>query len=217
MEQHMQRSIVALALMMGVLMSVQIVEAQEAPISRLPRVPEQPSDPDTLAAFNTIRARGGQLINLHLTLGHAGKIFHARQMLTLAMRFDAVTSRALRELTIMRTAQIGGSHYEMAQHAPIALACGYTQAQLDGLDKWQQPGLFVDKDRALLAYVDQVVGRNGDVDDAVFENLARFFTPREIVELTITATQYVTTGLLTRSLRIKPESDGRRAAPNRCT
>lgn len=216
----MQRSILASlvvgALTIGMLATVPVAQAQEKPISRLPRVPEKPTDPDTAAAFAAIQSRGGQLINLHLTLGHAGKIFQARQMLTLAMRFDAITSRALRELTIMRTAQISGSHYEMAQHAPIALACGYTQAQLDGLDKWQQPGLFVEKDRALLAYVDQVVGRNGNVDDAVFAELARFFSPREIVELTITATQYVTTGLLTRSLQIKPEEDGRRAAPNRC-
>jgi len=190
--------------------------AADEPISRLPRVSETPTDPDTAAAFAMIRSRGGELINLHLTLGHAGKIFRARQDLTLALRFDAVTPRALRELTIMRTAQISGSHYEMAQHTPIALACGYSQAQLDGMDKWQQPGLFPDKERALLAYIDQVVGRNGNVDDAVFAELSRYYTPREIVELTITATQYVTTGLLTRSLQIKPETDGRRAAPNKC-
>src|SRR5665647_644867 len=106
--------------------------AADEPISRLPRVSETPSDPDTAAAFKMIRSRGGELINLHLTLGHAGKIFRVRQELTYALRFDAVTPRALRELTIMRTAQISGSHYELAQHAPIALACGYTQAQLDG-------------------------------------------------------------------------------------
>lgn len=102
------------------------------------------------------------------------------------------------------------------QHLPIARACGFTQAQLDGLDKWQQPGLFPDKERALFAYIDQVVGKNGEVDDAVFAELSRHFTPRDIVELTITSTQYVTTGLLTRSLRIKPETDGRNAMIARC-
>ena len=212
----MRKPTLILALLAGVLSLIPAIQAADAPISRLPRVPEQPSDPDTAAAFNMIRSRGGELINLHLTLGHAGKIFYARQMLTYALRFDAVTPRKLRELAIMRTASISGSHYELAQHAPIALACGYTQAQLDGLDTWQHAGLFPDKERALLAYVDQVVGRNGNVDDAVFDELARNFTPREIVELTITATQYVTTGLLTRSLRIVPEDDGRRAMPNRC-
>jgi alkylhydroperoxidase family enzyme len=190
--------------------------AADEPISRLPRVSETPSDPDTAAAFTMIRSKGGQLINLHLTLGHAGKIYRARQDLTYALRYDAVTSRAIRELTIMRTAQISGSHYELAQHIPIARACGYSHAQIDGLDKWQQPGLFNDKERALLSYIDQVVGRNGNVDDAVFDELSRHYSPRDIVELTITATQYVTTGLLTRSLKIKPETDGRNAMGGRC-
>jgi len=188
----------------------------EETISRLPRVPERPSNPDTAATFDMIRAHGGQLINLHLTLGHAGKIFQARQMLTYALRFDAVTSRRIRELAIMRTAQISGSHYEMNQHVPLALACGYTRAQLDGLDKWQQGGLFEDKERALLGYLDQAIGRNGEVDDAVFAELAKFYNPQEIVELTIVATHYVTTGLLTRSLKIQPETDGRSAAPPKC-
>ena len=69
--------------------------AADEPISRLPSVTETPSDPDTAAAFALIRSRGGQLINLHLTLGHAGKIYRVRQELTYALRFDAVTSRAL--------------------------------------------------------------------------------------------------------------------------
>ena len=137
-------------------------------------------------------------------------------MLTYALRFDAVTSRRIRELTIMRVAQMTNSHYEWAQHLPIARACGYTQAQLDGLAQWEKPGLFDEKDRAVLAFVSQTIGRNGNVDDAVFAELARLYTPQEIIELAVTATQYVTTGLLTRSLQIRPEQDGRSAAPPKC-
>lgn len=212
----MRKAALTAGLLAGLFSSICAIAASDEPISRLPRLSEHPSDPATAATFDMIRSRGGDLINLHLTLGHASKIFQARQILTYALRFDAVTPRKLRELAIMRTASISGSHYELAQHVPIGLACGYTQAQIDGLDKWREPGLFPEKDRALLAFVDQLVGRNGDVDDAVFAELAKNFTPQEIVELAITATQYVTTGLLTRSLRIKPEDDGRRAAPNRC-
>jgi hypothetical protein len=69
---------------------------------------------------------------------------------------------------------------------------------------------------AVLAFVSQTIGRNGNVDDAVFTELARLYTPQEIIELAVTATQYVTTGLLTRSLQIKPEQDGRSAAPPKC-
>src|ERR1700728_1605445 len=97
----MRKPALVLGFLAAALFSMPAIQAEDAPISRLPRVPEQPSDPDTAAAFNMIRSRGGQLINLHLTLGHAGKIFYARQMLTYALRFDAVTPRKLRELAIM--------------------------------------------------------------------------------------------------------------------
>jgi alkylhydroperoxidase family enzyme len=204
------------AVSLATLFTIGCAVAADDQISRLPRVSETPDDPDTAAAFQMIRARGGQLINLHLTLGHAGKIFYARQMLTYALRFDAVTPRRLRELAIMRTAQITNSAYEFGQHVPIARACGYSQSQIDQLADWQGSSSFDTRERALLAYVDQVVGRNGEVDDEVFDALARAFSAREIVELTVTTTQYVTTSMITRSLRIKPESDGRRAAPDRC-
>ena len=186
--------------------------SSEEPVSRLPRLSEHPDNPDLAAAFDAIRARGGELINLHLTLGHAPKIFKARLGLSYALRHDAVTPRRLRELVILRTAQLGGSEYELAQHIPVARQCGISQAQLDGLaGDWRREGLFDARERALLAHVDQLVGNNGRVDDATFAELMRHFGPEEIVELTITATHYVTTGLLTRSLGIKPEADGRNA------
>ncbi|WJR77281.1 carboxymuconolactone decarboxylase family protein [Bradyrhizobium sp. NP1] len=212
----MKRSAFLLRIALGLTVAMSCAQAADDRISRLPRLAEPPGDPDTAAAFAMIRSHGGELINLHLTLGHAGKIFYARQQLTYALRFDATTPRKFRELAILRTAGITGSAYEFAQHAPIARACGFTPAQIDRLDAWQEGGLFDERERALLAYVDQVVGRAGNVDDATFAELSRFFSPREIVELTITATQYVATNLLAKSLAIKPESDGRRAAPDRC-
>jgi alkylhydroperoxidase family enzyme len=60
--------------------------------------------------------------------------------------------------------------------------------------------------------VEQVAG-GGDVDDATFDAFARFFTPQEIVEITITVASYYGTGLVTKALRIEVETDGRHAAP----
>jgi hypothetical protein len=116
----MVRSMRAFALLTGLVAMAPAAAAQnaaqDAAISRLPSVTEKPSDPATAATFDVIRSRGGQIINLHLTLGHGGKIYQARQMLTYALRFDAVTSRRIRELMIMRVAQMTDSHYEWAQH-----------------------------------------------------------------------------------------------------
>ena len=181
--------------------------------SRLPPLPDPPTDPILLELQEDTRSRGGEVINLHLTLGHAPKIAKARRALSGALRRNAATPRILRELVIMRTAQIVRSDYEMNQHIPMALKSGLTQQQLDEIATWRDSKLFDEKQRAVLAYVEQLLA-GGDVDDATFAALAKHFTPQEIIEISVTATNYYGTGLLTRALRIEIERDGRHTAQN---
>jgi alkylhydroperoxidase family enzyme len=180
-------------------------------VSRLPPLPES-SDPALREFFDDRLRRGGQVINLHLALGHAPKIALARRAVANAIRYDAVTPRLLRELAIVRTAQIVGSEYELNQHIPMALAAGSTRAQLDALENWRSSELFDERQRAMLAYVEQVA-RGGEVDDATFDALAQHFSPQEVVELTVTVASYYGTALIIRALRIEVETDGRRTAP----
>ena len=84
------------------------------------------------------------------------------------------------------------------------------------LPDWRTSELFDDKQRALLAYTEALDTHGGDVDDATYAAFAKQFTPREIVELTITVVTYYGTGQLTKALRVKPESDGRQAVKGNC-
>lgn len=185
--------------------------AKPGKVSRLPPLPDPPTDPILLELQEDTRSRGGEVINLHLTLGHAPKIAKARRSLSGALRRDAATPRVLRELVIMRTAQIVRSDYEMNQHIPMALKSGLSQQQLDEIADWRKSKLFDERQRALLAYVEQLLA-GGDVDDATFAELARHFSPQEIIEVSVTATNYYGTGLLTRALKIEVETDGRHTA-----
>jgi alkylhydroperoxidase family enzyme len=179
-------------------------------VSRLPPLEDPPSDPLLKELFDDTRRRGGQVINLHLTLGHAPKIFKARRVMATALRYQAVTPRGLCELAIIRTAQIVGGDYELNQHIPMALEAGLTRAQLDAVANWRSSDLFDDKQRVLLAYVEAMCTRRGEVDDRTFAELARVFTPQEIVELTVTIGNYYGTGLIIKALGIQIEDDGRR-------
>lgn len=184
----------------------------DKPVSRLPRVPDPPDDPVLKELFDDTRRRGGDVINLHLTLGHAPAVAKARRAMATALRFDAVTPRPLRELAIVRTAQIVGGDYELNQHLPMAIAAGLTPEQVGDIERWRDSARFDDRQRALLAYVDAVAGQAGEVDDATFAELQRHFGPPEIVELTVTIANYYGTGLITKALRIEIEDDGRLTA-----
>src|SRR5690349_24644454 len=115
-------------------------------------------------------------MNLQLTHGPAPKCSRASAGMAFTIRFDAVTPRRLLELVILRTAEIVGSDYEINQHRPLMKLCGYSDAQIAALPSWRASTLFDDKQRVLLAYVEQVA-HGGDVDDATFATLAQHFSP----------------------------------------
>jgi len=189
------------------------VEQQK--VSRLPPLP-QPLDPIMQEMFDKRRAQGGAIINLQIATGHAPKFTRAASAMAFTIRFDAKTPRRLLELIIMRTAQIAGSDYEINQHTPFMKMCGYSDAQLAALPSWRTSTLFDDKQRAMLGYVEEMT-HGGDVDDATFAALEKFFTPEEIVEITYTIGSYYANGLLTKALRIQIETDGRLTVPGKCT
>jgi len=192
----------------------QTVAVEQQQISRLPPLP-QPLDPILQEMFDKRRAQGGAIINLQIATGHAPKFTRAASTMAFTIRFDAKTPRRLLELVIMRTAEIVGSTYEINQHIPLAKMCGYSDAQIAALPTWQASTLFDDKERATLAYVEQMT-HGGDVDDPTFAALQKFLTPQEIVEITYTVGNYYANGLLTKALRIEVETDGRETVAGKC-
>jgi alkylhydroperoxidase family enzyme len=187
---------------------------EQRQVSRLPPLP-QPLDPILQEMFAKRRAQGGDIINLQIATGHAPQFARAASTMAFTIRFDATTPRRLRELIILRTAQIVGSTYEVNQHIPLMKMCGFSDAQIAALPHWQASDLFDDRERATLAYVEQMT-HGGDVDDATFTALQKFFTPREIVEITYTIGSYYANGLLTKALRIEVETDGRETVAGKC-
>lgn len=192
------------------------IEAADGPIARVPAVTEPASDPAVQAMFDSDRAHGSAPINLQLVMALAPGLATADHAVAHAIRFDLKTPRPYRELTILRTVQNWEGAYEFNQHHAMALACGFTQAQIDGLAHWRDGGLFDDTQRAVLAYVDQLTTRPGRVDDATFAALASHFTPNEIVELTLTAGNYMGTAAFSNAMQIKIETDGRQAEIGKC-
>lgn len=201
--------------LLGLLIAAPFASAeQQAQISRLPPLP-QPLDPILQDMFEKRRAMGGAVINLSLTTGHAPKFARASGAMAFAIRFETSTPRRLIELVIFRTAQIVGSDYELNQHTPLMKLCGYTDAQIGDVADWRSSTSFDDTQRAALGYVEQMA-RGGNVDDPTFAELARFFTPQQIVEVSYTVGIYYSTGLLTKALKIQPETDGRLTVPGEC-
>jgi len=183
--------------------------------SRLPDIPQPFTDPILIKEQASRLASGGAIINLQLTTGHAPKIMEGTLALARAIRLEAETSRFLRELVVIRTAGIVGSEYELNQHYALASACSYPKEKIMAIQNWKTSVLFDEKEKAMLAFVDEMAN-GGEVKDTTFETFSKFFSPKQIVEISVTVSSYYGNGLLTKALKIKSETDGRVTFPGKC-
>ena len=190
-------------------------DRRHARVSRLPALPD-PLDPEVAAYFARLDARGNSVLNLHLATAHAPKIATAKGPLAMALRNDCECPRLYRELAIVRAGQLMECPYELDHHVPLLLECGFTEAQASALEAWRANcSLFDERSLAVLGYVDAMARNRGEVDDAAFADLARVFSPREIVEIAYNAAIYIANALVIKSLRIEIDAPHVRTTPGK--
>jgi len=129
-----------------------------------------------------ISAQRGEILHLYQMLLHSPPLTAGWLHYLSAIRQQCGLPGAIRELVIMRIAQLNRAAYEAEQHAPIALAEGISQAQLDALEDWRASHLFDDTQQAVLALTDAMT-QTVQVPNAVFEAARRHFNATGMVEL----------------------------------
>jgi alkylhydroperoxidase family enzyme len=87
------------------------------------------------------------------------------------------------------------------------LAAGLTLEECYAIGDWPAASGLSEQDRAVIAYADAVT-RNVSVEDAVFARPKRFFSTRQIVELSIVIGAYNMHARVIEPLQIDPEADG---------
>lgn len=108
----------------------------------------------------------------------------------------------LRELVICHAVNIEGGEYEWVQHAPVVLALGGTQAQVDALRAGDdQAACFSDAQKAALRLAREVVVDVG-ASEATLAAARPYLSDREIVELILVAGFYIMLARLTETLDI---------------
>jgi len=130
--------------------------------------------------------------NVFRTLAHADAAFPPLMALTASLWNDAVLSQRHRELAILRTARLVDSAYEWMHHIEVARMVGISEDELDAIDVGKlELAAFGTADRLLLDAVPDILAHRRS-DDAVFAELSRCFSRRELVELHLVVGLYAT-------------------------
>ncbi|ARG96781.1 carboxymuconolactone decarboxylase family protein [Legionella micdadei] len=135
-----------------------------------------------------INELGGKPINLYRILANQPDMLDAWLEFAYSLRLSAKTPRKLRELMILRTAQLQNSTYEWYQHRKMAHAVGVDEHQIAELPMWTSSDAFSAKEKAALGLTEAVV--HGQVNDATHAEAAQYFTEAEMIELVMTASFY---------------------------
>ena len=162
----------------------------------MPRIPYQPEDlAEPAEIVDAIRRRrGGKLLELDRMLLHSAPLAAGWNAMMGNVRNQFVVAQRLRELAMCTVAVINDASYEFAAHAPIFLAEGGTQAQLDAIaadpDAAAADGaLFAPVEAATIALTVEMT-RNVKVADATFTRIEALLGRRELVELIATIAAY---------------------------
>jgi alkylhydroperoxidase family enzyme len=127
------------------------------------------------------------------------------------LRYDTRTPRELRELVILRGAQLMRSEYEWAQHLPMARKAGVREAQIAALADWSSSPEFDAREKAALALAEAVT--QGRVSDAVYAQAMRHFDHHDFVELSAVASFYAMVGRMLDAMGVQLEPEVRDYSP----
>jgi AhpD family alkylhydroperoxidase len=96
---------------------------------------------------------------------------------------DSPLDKSLRALVELRVSQINGCAYCCGLHSKQARQLNISQEKLDALPAWHASKLFTDQERAALQWSESVNQIDLDLEEPR-EHLFRYFTERQIVDLT---------------------------------
>ncbi len=172
------------------------------------RVPAADFDP---ALKKRLEELWGKPVNLYRALGSHPALTAAWTEFANSIRHDSRTPRALRELMILRTAQLAHSEYEWAHHLRMARKAGVAEAKIAALANWRTGAAFDAKERAALALTEAVMACK--VTDEVHAEAKRHFSDAEYVELSLTAGFYAMVSRMLDAMRVELDDDVREHSP----
>ena len=149
--------------------------------------------------------------NLYRALANHPAIVAAWTEFANTLRHGSRTPRALRELLILRGAQLMGSEYEWAQHLRMARRAGVPEAQIGALATWRTSPAFDAREKAALTLAEAVT--QGRVSDEVYREVTRHFDHHDYVELAVTAGFYAMVARVLDAMGVQLEADFRDHSP----
>jgi 4-carboxymuconolactone decarboxylase len=120
--------------------------------------------------------------------------------------FKGELSPRERELAVLRVGWLCRAPFEWGEHVDIAKRFGVTDAEIERVTQGSLASGWSVHDRAIIKAVEELLG-NQMISDDTWNQLAKTWTERQLVEFPMLVGQYFATALQQNSLRVRLADD----------
>jgi len=167
---------------------------------------------DAHEVLSQLDQRGREVLNLHRALARSPNSLRNFLRLGNSLLQYGQLPPNLRELAILRIAQMTGADYEWAHHVPIAKQAGVSASQIEALSHWRDAEEFNARERSILDYVEAITNTR-DVPDSVFEAVRSQLSEEDVVELTLVCGFWGMVAAILLALKIDLEPSSQKYLP----
>ncbi len=160
------------------------------------------TSPETAAVFGEIRASRGFVSNALSALGHAPEGLRHLARFGAYCKYQTDLPERQRELSILCAAR--GVAYAWTHHAALAAQSGIPAEAIDDIGAGRTPSALPVAEQAIVRYIAELFSPQS-VSEAAFAELARHFTPRQITDISMSASYYRALGTLVMAFGVDVE------------
>jgi len=162
---------------------------------------EAGTKPELASIEKKILEERGRISPLYQILLNAPEIAQGWEALLTAIRNRNSLSPALREMIILRVAVLNRAQYEFDAHIPHAIKAGMSEEKIEVLKQLSISNLFDPQEQAILRLTD-VMTKDIQVPDEIFQPIREKFNDQEILELVATISAYNMVSRLLNALNV---------------
>jgi AhpD family alkylhydroperoxidase len=159
------------------------------------------TNPELVLLEQKIMQERGRISPLYQILLNAPEIAIGWEALLTAIRNRNSLSPSVREMIILRVAILNRAQYEFDAHVPHALKAGLSQEQINDLKNSKLGDALSPFDQLILELTD-VMTKDIQVPDALFDRIKPHFNDQQILELVATISAYNMVSRLLNALHI---------------
>jgi alkylhydroperoxidase family enzyme len=181
----------------------------------MPRVSEISPDsgsPEAREIFAEGMRQLGAVTNFGRVMLHTPAAYKAWLMANKGVRMQYLKEDpeflCVEQCVVIKTSMLNGSAYCLGHNTGLAKEVGFTEAHFDAIrGDYRSSPLLTDAQKTAIRWAEQVTHLKARDDEALFQEMRKHFTDRQIVELTVLIGMWNWSNRFTEALHIELEPE----------